>query len=77
MNSCRRLAPSDSAALMRSTGTERTPACAEKQIGAKVESVQQHDLRGLADAQPDDQQRQVGQRRQAPIEIDRNAEDAA
>ena len=32
---------------------------------------------GLVDAEPDDDQRQVGERRQRPVELDRRIEDAA
>ena len=31
----------------------------------------------LVDAEPDDDQRQVGERRQRPVELDRRIEDAA
>jgi hypothetical protein len=36
-----------------------------------------HDLRCLVDAEPYDDERQVGERRQRPVELDRRVEDAA
>jgi hypothetical protein len=38
--------------------------------------IDQHDLGEVADAEPDDRERQVGERRDRPVELDRRIEDA-
>jgi hypothetical protein len=43
----------------------------------KARKKDQHDLRRLVDAEPDDDQRQIRERRQRPVELDRRIEDAA
>ncbi|KAG1248212.1 hypothetical protein G6F65_019742 [Rhizopus arrhizus] len=45
--------------------------------GREDGQVDQQDLREFADAEPDDDQRQVGQRRQRAVELDGRVEDAA
>ena len=45
--------------------------------GGKDGQVEQDDLGHFADAEPDDHQRQVGERRQRPIEFDRWIEQTA
>ena len=57
--------------------TERTPARALMAMGAKTGQVNQEELAGFADSEPDDGQRQVGERRDRAVELDRRVEDAA
>ena len=67
----KRLAPSARAASMRSRADRcdaaRRPTSA---IGANGGEEQQPDLRRVLDAEPDDQQAEVGERRQAADEVD-------
>src|SRR5439155_24436094 len=44
--------------------------------GREAREIDQHDLCGLLDAKPDHDQRQISERRQWTIELDRRIEDA-
>jgi hypothetical protein len=58
--------------------TDRAYAGARRQRHRREDGEeQQDDLRGFADAEPDHHQRQIGERRQRPVELDRQIEDSA
>ena len=71
------VAPSERAALMRSCETPRTPDAVDSSDRRQHGDGDHQDLRRLADAEPDDDQRQIGQRRDRPQEFQQRIEDAA
>src|SRR5215212_6319085 len=73
---CSRLAPMERAALICSWLTERTPARAESATGAKQARKISSTFES-SDAEPDDHQGKIGERRQRSVELDWRIEDAA